>query len=285
MRLAPALSALALVLVVACGKQPTPAPAPAPTPAPAPAPTVAPTPTPAPAPAPAPAPTPTPTPTPAPAPTAEPDDKTLERTPGLTPPLPLVKAPSKVGLEPAMGPNDAKVKVIVYSDFQCPVCRRAVEPLKKLVRDLAPDVQVIWRNHPLESHARAEPAARAAMAAFRQGRFWELHDRLFDAQSALDDDTIRQHAQAVGLDLAQFDKDLVDPALAKQIADEAAQAEALDAKGTPAFFVNGEKTVGWGSLMGLRYQVEQAKTTGAGKTAEDATRAKDPASAKILFGD
>ncbi|MFO0748621.1 MAG: thioredoxin domain-containing protein [Myxococcota bacterium] len=195
-----------------------------------------------------------------------------------------MKAPGPAGLDPAMGPNDAKVKVIVFSDFQCPVCRRAVEPLKKIVRDMAPDVQVIWRNHPLPSHARAEPAARAAMAAFRQGKFWEVHDRFFEAQSALSDDELRQHAAATGLDLAQFDKDLVDPALAKQVADEAAQAEALGAAGTPAFFVNGEKTVGWGSMMGLRYQIEQALKAGGGKSAEEATRAKDPAVAKLLFG-
>jgi len=274
-------------VIAACGKgantPPTPAPA---TPAPAPATSVTPAPaTPAPATLATPAPATLATPTPAtPTTAAQPDDKTLERTPGLTDALPLVVVDGPAGKSPAMGPSDAKVKVIVYSDFQCPVCRRAVEPLKRLVRDLAPDVQVIWRNNALAMHQRAEPAARAAMAAMRQGKFWELHDRLFEGQADLSDEALRQRAVDVGLDMTQFDKDLVDPALAAQIAAEAREAEALDARGTPAFFVNGDKTVGWGSMAGLRHQIERARTAAGALTAEEATRAKDPAVADVLFG-
>ena len=214
------------------------------------------------------------------------DDKTMEASPGLTAALPLVKASyTSAGTtydSPAMGPNDAKVKVIVYSDFQCPVCRRAVEPLKALVR-AAGDVQVIWRNHPLAMHDRAEPAARAAMAAFRQGKFWEMHDRIFESR-ALGDADLRAHAQGAGLDMARYDKDLADPTLAAQIAAESAQADALDAQGTPAFFVNGDKTVGWGSRLGLQYQIDQARTAAGDKTAEQATQAKDASAAKVIFG-
>lgn len=251
-------------------------------------------------------------PDPAPAPTpslestpSEPDDKTLERTPGLTPTLPLVRSAAPKahkdlagtpGESPAMGASDAEalVRVFVFSDFQCPVCRRAVEPLKKLVRAFPGEVQVVFKQHPLASHGRAEPAARASLAAMAQGRFWEMHDRLFDAQRALEDADLAAHAQALGLDMVAFDKALADPKLAAQIAYESAQAEALDARGTPAFFVNGERTVGWGSYLGIESQVKRALETAREQLAKGVPRAevarrataeRDPAAASILFGD
>ena len=295
---------------VACGERPAQAPpaveAPAPT-----APGVA-TPSAEPAASPpasgtvAPTPPPVAPPTPVPAEVsatpAEPDDKTLERTPGLTPVVPLVKVPAPPavtglagtpGESPAMGPNDAIVKVYMFSDFQCPVCRRAVEPMKKLARAYPEDVQIIFKQHALSSHQRAEPAARASLAAMRQGRFWEMHDRLFDQQHMLDDATLSSTAQSVGCDLAQYEKDLVDPVLAAQVAYESAQAQALDAPGTPAFFVNGEKTVGWGSYMGLESQVRRAVEDGKKLLADGVPRAevakkmtatKNPEAAKILYG-
>lgn len=279
------------LLASACGPSKSEVPAPADVVAPAPAPTPVPVPTPAPVTAPTSSP-------------AEPDDKTLERTPGLTAPLPLVRAAAPKphaglagtpGVSPAMGASDAEalVKVFVFSDFQCPVCRRAVEPMKKLARAFPGEVQVIFKQHPLSSHQRAEPAARAAMAAMAQGKFWEMHDRLFDAQSQLDDASLRATAEALGLDLAAYDKALTDPAISAQIAYESEQAEVLEAQGTPAFFVNGDKTVGWGSYMGIEAQVKQAveaakallaKGVPRAEVAEKATAEKDAKTAAVLFG-
>lgn len=235
----------------------------------------------------------------------EPDDKTLERSPGLTPVLPLVKVPTPAvvaglagapGESPAMGPlgenGDPLVKVFVFSDFQCPVCRRAVEPLKKLARTFPEDVQVIFKHHALVNHARAEAAARASIAAFRQGRFWELHDLLFEGRQ-LDDASLRAAAERVGLDLARFDQDYADPAAAAQVAYESAQAQALDAPGTPAFFINGARTVGWGSYLGIESQVrravEQARAmlgegVPRGEVAYRMTAAENAEAARILFG-
>lgn len=306
--------ASALTVAGACAKAPAPPPAtPADvaSPAPAPAPAANPTAPAAPAANPAANPTVAPAPQPtAPAPVAspaEPDDKTLERTPGLTPPHATViaKAPvAKAGLagtpgdSPAMGATDeaALVKVFVFSDFQCPVCRRAVEPLKKLVR-AHPEVQVVFKQHPLAMHARAMPAARAAMAAFTLGKFWEMHDRLFDAQGQLDDATFEAHAQAIGFDLAAFKaalgEDPVNGAIAKRIAYDTAQADALELGGTPAFVINGEKNMGWGSYLGIESQVVRAlddakKLVAAGtpvsEVAKKATAARDAAIAEVLFG-
>jgi protein-disulfide isomerase len=232
----------------------------------------------------------------------EPDDKTLERTPGLTPVLPLVKAKAppavegmagKPGESPAMGPDDAIVKVFIFSDFQCPVCRRAVEPMKKLVRAFPEDVQVIFKHHALPSHPRAEPAARATLAAFRQGRFWEMHDKVFDNQQGLDDATLRAQAIAVGCDGAKYDADLIDPALAEQVVYESAQAAAIEAQGTPAYIINGDLTVGWGSYLGVESQVRRAiedakkllaEGTPRAEVAQKATAAKNAKAATVLFG-
>lgn len=295
---------LAAVGMVGCGKEAA-TPAPQPTAAPAPA-EPAPAANPTPAADAAPAANPTPAEPAKPAEPAmskpEPDDKELERTPGLTPALPLVKAKAppavegllgKPGESPAMGPDDAIVKVFIFSDFQCPVCRRAVEPMKKLARTFPEDVQVIFKHHALPSHSRAEPAARASLAAFRQDKFWEMHDKMFDNQQALDDASLRATAVAVGCDGAQYDKDLVDPALAEQVAYESAQAQAIEAQGTPAYIINGDLTVGWGSYLGVESQVrraiEDAKKlladgTPRAEVAKKATAAKNEKAAKILFG-
>lgn len=298
MRGFPILSAL---LIAACSKSEPPAPA-APA-APVPAAPAAPAPS-APVPAVPAVPAPAAPAAPAPATPAEPDDKTLEHSPGLTAPLPLVKAAAPKpfaglagapGESPAMGAPDADalVKVFVFSDFQCPVCRRAVEPLKKLVRAF-PEVQVVFKQHPLPMHQRADAAARASMAAFAQGRFWEMHDRLFEAQNALDDGDLANHAQGLGLDMTAWQAALNDPKVAAQIAYESAQAEKLEANGTPAFFVNGEKTVGWGSYYGVEAQVRQAleaakallaKGVPKADVARQATAAKDAAIAAVLFGE
>jgi protein-disulfide isomerase len=88
-------------------------------------------------------------------------------------------------------------------------------------------------------HQFAKPAAIAAEAAHSQGKFWEYHDKLFANQTKLTLDDLKQYAKDVGLDTAQFDKDLVDPGEKKRVDDDLAEARSLGINGTPAFFVNG----------------------------------------------
>lgn len=193
--------------------------------------------------------------------------KDLEHNPGATPALPQVaskpgpKAPElagEPGPSPAMGPDTAKVKVFVFSDFQCPVCKRAVEPTKQVVRLHPGEVQIVFKHNALEMHPRATEAAAASLAAFRQGKFWEYHDALFADQRHLEDEHLVARAQALGLDLERFDEDRNDPAIRAQIVYERQVAERLEARGTPAFFINGARTVGWGSYGGFRGGVERA---------------------------
>jgi protein-disulfide isomerase len=102
-------------------------------------------------------------------------------------------------------------------------------------------VQVVWKNLPLSMHKEAAGAARAAMAAAQQGKFWEFHDKLFANQSSLNSSNYLKYARELGLDLGKFGRDM-DPLtgiVGKQIEADKAEAESLGVTGTPAFFVNG----------------------------------------------
>jgi protein-disulfide isomerase len=101
------------------------------------------------------------------------------------------------------------------------------------------EVRVVFKNNPLGFHNRAMPAALAAGAAGRQGKFWEFHDKLFENQRDMTDENFDKWAKELGLNVAQFKKDMEDPALKKLIEEEQAQGIKLGARGTPAFFING----------------------------------------------
>lgn len=189
------------------------------------------------------------------------DMKELERNPGATPPPAAVIVAAgpahktmagKPGPSPAFGKDTAPVRILLFSDFQCPVCRRVVEPAKALARAYPEDVQIIWKHNALEMHRSAEGAALASIAAFRQGKFWEFHDELFKNQRALSAADLRGTAQRLGLDMARYDKDLVDPDAKAQVEYERNVAAALGARGTPGMFFNGKKQVGWGSYSGFK---------------------------------
>ena len=157
---------------------------------------------------------------------------------------------------PFLGPKDAAVVVNVYSDFQCPVCKRSADPIKQLAADFPGKVKVYFRNNALEMHGRSKPAALAAWAAKKQGKFWQYHDKLFQT-GQLDDSSLESFAKDLGLDVAQWKKDVADPKNAERLAEESKWAETMGATGTPGFFVNGTRQVGWGSYMALKSMVQR----------------------------
>jgi len=162
---------------------------------------------------------------------------------------------SPKGMEsPYIGVKDAVVVVNVFSDFQCPVCKRSADPIKQLAADFPGKVKVYFRNNALEMHGRSKPAALAAWAAKKQGKFWQYHDKLFST-GMLDDGSLEQAAKDLGLNMEQWKKDIADPANTERLAKESKWAESMGATGTPAFFVNGVRQVGWGSYMALKSMV------------------------------
>ena len=140
----------------------------------------------------------------------------------------------------SLGPADAPVTVIEYADFECLHCAR-VHPILKQLRDEIPDaLRLVFRHFPLVAdHPRAAGAARAAVAAGRQGKFWPMHDRLLEYQAYLSADAFRLHAEDLGLDIDRYMSDLVDPTVTARIERDMASGRAIGVRGTPTFFVNG----------------------------------------------
>ncbi len=139
---------------------------------------------------------------------------------------------------PAMGPADALVTVAVFSDFQCPYCARLAPLMRQLV-DGQDDVRVVFLQLPIPSHRRARDAAKAALAAQRQGKFWEMHDLLFENRNGLSQANFMEYAESLELDVARFETDLSDDALEQIIAADEAAARGLKLSSTPSTFVNG----------------------------------------------
>jgi len=157
---------------------------------------------------------------------------------------------------PAKGPADAPVTIVMYDDFQCPYCAK-LEPVLKQVEALYPDqVRFVFKNFPLRMHGYAKPAALAALAAERQGKFWEFHDQLFANYNRLSPGKIDEIATSLQLDLEQFKKDQADPALLEKIDHDSHEAQQLGARGTPTVFING-RLMQERSLEGFRAVIDR----------------------------
>ena len=139
----------------------------------------------------------------------------------------------------SLGPQDASVTIVEFTDYQCPFCGKVHPTVKKLLDEYPDDLRVVMKHNPLPIHPLAPGAAKAAIAAGKQGKFWEMHERIFANQRKLGDADLRAHATALGLDLEQWDKDRASSEVAAVIASDQAEARRLGSTGTPAFFVNG----------------------------------------------
>lgn len=152
-------------------------------------------------------------------------------------------------LTPAVGTRDhaqgsagAPVTLVEYGDYECPHCGRAYPIVKAIQRRLGHRLRFVFRNFPLsQAHPHAEHAAEAAEAAGAQGRFWEMHDALFEHQQALDDTHLAGYARAVHLDEARFVDELGRHAYAKRVREDFSSGVRSGVNGTPTFFVNGER--------------------------------------------
>ena len=157
------------------------------------------------------------------------------------------------------GPGDSLVTVVEYGDFECPYCGRAEPVLRELLRDFG-DVRYVWRHLPLNDvHPEAQLAAEAAEAAALQGAFWEMHDRLLEHQGAMGLVDLRGHAEALGLDLDRFARDLEDHAGVVRIAEDVDGADLSGVAGTPTFFVNGRRYQGSFDIDALSEAVRVAR--------------------------
>jgi diadenylate cyclase len=169
----------------------------------------------------------------------------------------------------ARGPKDAPVTLVKYGDYECPYCGQAHPDLKKLQERAGEQVRFVFRHFPLDSvHPRARRAAQAAEAAAAQGRFWEMHDLLYENQGELGEEDLMRYAAELGLDLQQFEKDLVNDHHAWRIEEDRLGGNRAGVKGTPTFFVNGVRYTGPIDLGGLLAAVEEAASSSGASLSE-----------------
>jgi protein-disulfide isomerase len=131
--------------------------------------------------------------------------------------------------------------ILEYGDYECPYSRRAYREIQRVERELGAGVRFAFRHFPLvEIHPHALAASGAAEAASLQGRFWEMHDLLFDRQKALEDADLRSYADELGLDLERFERDRVGDAAMQRVLRDVRSGEATgEVIGTPTLFIDG----------------------------------------------
>lgn len=140
---------------------------------------------------------------------------------------------------PVKGAPNAAVTIAEWADFECPFCGHAAPVLDSLLTGYPGQVRLVFKHFPLSAHKNAEHAARAAIAADRQGKFWEMHHLLFENQENLEDSTLTRLAKKIGLDLARFDADRASEATTQILERDRRQADALGLKATPMIYING----------------------------------------------
>jgi protein-disulfide isomerase len=143
------------------------------------------------------------------------------------------------------GPGDAPVTLVEYGDYECPYCGMAYPIANAAQRALGSRLRFVFRNFPLaEIHPHARHAAQAAEAAAAQGKFWEMHDMLFEHQHALEDEDLIGYARSLGLDAERVARELEAGTYAKRVRDDFRSGVRSGVNGTPTFFVNGERYEG-----------------------------------------
>jgi len=152
---------------------------------------------------------------------------------------PKKKVSIDVSQAPVRGAPMAKVSIVEFSDFECPHCGAAHPALARVLEEFPGKVNLVFKHFPLDSHKNAAPAARAAVAAQSQGKFWELADAMFEHQRELSADKVRSLAKEVGLDVAKFEADVASPAVQQRVEQDKKDGTALGIQGTPTLFVNG----------------------------------------------
>ncbi len=158
---------------------------------------------------------------------------------------------------PVRGNDAASVTVVEFSDFQCPFCNRAAPIVTKLLAEFEGQVRLVFKHLPLPSHPHARIAAAAAEAAREQGKFWEMHDLLFQNTDALERDDLRGYAQQLGLDVSRFETALDSPETYARLERDLDQARRVGANGTPTFFVNGLRLTNY-TEMPFRRAIQRA---------------------------
>lgn len=138
------------------------------------------------------------------------------------------------------GPAEAAVTLVEYGDYECPYCGAAYPIIKELQERMGERLRFVFRNFPITtSHPHAEQAAEAAEAAAAQGRFWQMHDLLYENQQRLGDEDLRAYAGQLGLEVEPFDQELAEHVHAPRVREDFMSGVRSGVNGTPTFYING----------------------------------------------
>jgi protein-disulfide isomerase len=179
----------------------------------------------------------------------------------MTNPLPELVLPIEER-DHVLGPLGAPYTLVEYGDYESRQCREAAGVVRELVRELGDDLCVAFRNFPQPNvHPRSQLAAEAAEAAGMQGKFWLMHDRLFDHQGSLTDRELRDIARTLPVEMADFERDLAAGEAARRVAEDVEFATEDGVGDTPTFFVNGTLHVGQYEFLPLLRALQGAART------------------------
>ena len=177
---------------------------------------------------------------------------------GPTPPK-LLEDPVKIPIagSPVRGPENARLTLVEFSDFQCPYCALAVGKLNAVLDAYPGKIKLIFKQFPLDTHSQAALAAQAAIAAHQQGKFWPMHDTLFAHRRDLSRASILALANATGVDMKKFQGDLDSIETKKAVARDMQDGDRAGVEGTPTVYINGRKYNGALDLPAIRPVIEQ----------------------------
>ena len=149
------------------------------------------------------------------------------------------------GRDHILGPIDAPIALVEYGDYECPYCGEAYPIVKAIQEQLDGRLCFVFRNFPLSNmHPYAEHAAEAAEAAGAQGKFWEMHDMLFENQDALHDEALAQYAESLGLDAGRLLGEVLNGTHSARVREDFRSGARGGVNGTPTFFINGVRYAG-----------------------------------------
>ncbi len=146
-----------------------------------------------------------------------------------------------ISLNPSLGPKAAVISIVEFSDFQCPYCAGIQSTLKRVLETFPNDVRLVFKQYPLNIHAYARQAAVASLIAHEQGKFWELHDKMFQNFTAINEENLHAWATEIGLDMEAFSRAMHTGQYDTMVRKDMADGAAANVIGTPTLFMNGKK--------------------------------------------
>jgi protein-disulfide isomerase len=176
--------------------------------------------------------------------------------------------PPKVAVDatgPSKGPATAPVTIVEFSDFECPFCVRAEATVKEVLAAYPGKIRLVYRDYPLPNHSKAPKAAEAAHCAGDQGKYWEMHERLFASGNEIDVPDLKKYAGELKLEQAKFEKCLDSGEKTKLVEEHRKAGEEAGVSGTPAFFVNGRMINGAQPLEAFKKIIDEELASAAKK--------------------